>query len=916
MTIFTAPHGQSLAQTRAARLVRWVGLAVAASSAAGLVALSAPTEARAAADDAAVTVAWSGQTGDLAQYQPDRDPASRHYGDFKDVGVTVSRTEDLVDEAVSVTVTGMPGATRQLADSSSGDAVFGASFVQAMQCWGDPADPGFYQNCQWGAMEFAGATAAPNLPNTPGTLGAGRSGVASYDVPFRAVTGATYSSLLAGPNGADTELLQVMSPQSTNERTVLVDTTGTSRFEFEVQSAASQPYLGCGNESSATGTRCWLVVVPRGVHTSADAPSCFVGSPWNSESAGVIQEDSPINPNCEYWANRVVVPLDFRPTGSVCAAGSVEQRVVGTDSIVAAFSSWQTALCRQAGTAYSLTTSADQLAREQLLNGQAQMAITPRPLTAQTLPSTVDPDQLAETDLVYAPVAVSGVVIAFLQVKNGQVQTEMNLSPRLIAKLLTQSYAEESGLFHYYVDQVSGPWRTNPWWLAQDPEFKALNPGAIGERGQTIVLTGPNASDAIALLWAYVQADDKARAFLAGDPDNVLPGDEGNSGMTLNPYYLPKGHPDAKVPAFYEGMARSAEVGKDVETLLPTRVGGDVQWREVGLTYDDGTPKCLCDAEVSTFLKAEETLLPQQRVSGDQLRYDILQARPYAANVEAAAKMLFRADSGSKTHWDQSKANGPGLPTGGYISDGLSSRTNVFLNGYTDLASAARYRLSTASLQVPNAPGVYVDGNEAGMSAALAAQTSTTVAGVTVTDPATLPAEAYPLTSVLYAAVNLSTTDEAARERYADLIEFAVTDGQVPGHSIGELPEGYLPLTEDLRDQALAAVERIRAYVPDSEPTPTRTQKVTSPAPGAGAVGAAPVSAGGAVVPSTGVGGVPRAGESGKAPQTGYAQDAVTSDTTTPGTASAADGVLGGTLLTGLAGAIAGPFLLRRRGAL
>ncbi|MBU4335295.1 MAG: hypothetical protein KJ548_01875, partial [Actinobacteria bacterium] len=636
-------------------------------------------------------------------------------------------------------------------------------------------------------------------------------------------------------------------------------------------------------------------------------------------SAGVIQEDSPINPNCEYWANRVVVPLDFRPTGSVCPAGSVEQRVVGTDSIVAAFSSWQTALCRQAGTAYSLTTSADQLAREQLLNGQAQMAITPRPLTAQSLPDTVDPDQLAETDLVYAPVAVSGVAIAFLQVTNGQVQTDMNLSPRLIAKLLTQSYALESGLYHYTVDMVSGPWRTNPWRLSQDPEFKALNPGAIGWKGETIILTGPNASDAIAQLWAYVQADDKARAFLAGDPDNVLPGDEGNSGMTLNPYYLPKGHPDARVPAIYEGVARSSLGGQDVPTLLPTRVGGVVQWREVGLTYDDGTPKCLCDAEVSTFPKAEETLLPQQLVYGvEQPRYDILQARPYAANVEAAARMLFRADSGSKATWDQSKANGPGLPTGGYISDGLAPQTDVFLNGYTDLASAARYRLSTASLQVPNTPGVYVDGNEAGMSAALAAQTSTTVAGVTVTDPATLPATAYPLTSVLYAAVNLSTTDEAARERYADLIEYAVTDGQVPGHSIGELPEGYLPLTDDLREQALAAVEEIRAYVPDDEPTPTSTQKASSPAPVAAAGAAATAADGGTVVPATGTGGVSGGVdvESDKAPQTGYVQDAVTSGTTTPGTAPAAAGVLGGTLLTGLAGAVAGPFLLRRRGAL
>jgi hypothetical protein len=876
--------------------VRGISLVLAVASAAGLAGLSAPAPAQAAGGDSAVTVAWAGGNADaLQQYQPERDTASVHYGDFKDVTVTVPRTTDLVDEALTVTVSGMPGATQALHDGGV-LRTFGASFVQAMQCWGDPADPLFYENCQWGAFGPPGAgNAAPDVP----TYGALRGGENGKSLPFRAVTGKEYSSLLVGDTGEATEMLQAFRAQTTNERTATVDSTGTARFSFEVQSAASQPYLGCGDEKSATGTRCWLVIVPRGLHNSTpvaatpaspstpEVPGCTtLPAAPDAATGGVRQDNSPINPRCEFWANRILVPLDFRPTGSVCAAGATERRVVGTEGMSGAFASWQSALCGATGTAYSFTTSADAVARQQLLTGQAQMAITSEPLTADSLPPGADPVQLAETDVVYAPVAVSGVTISFLAVQRGQVQSTMRLSPRLIAKLLTQSYPTESGLYTYSVDPVTGPWssgRGTPLRLNNDPEFQALNEGSTFRNGGSIVLTGPNESDAIALLWAYVQADAAARAFLAGEPDNVLPGDEGNSGMTINPYYLPQGDADARVPEFVEGTYRTG-TGVDVPALLPAKdAAGAVLWRGVGLTGDDGSPLCLCDGDVASFPKADETLMPQLLQGINQTeRYDSLQMRPYATTAEGSARLLFRADTGAKTQWDPSKSNGPGLPTGGYVGGGQMVATNMFLTAYTDTPSAARYLLPTAELQVPDQRGVFVAADEAGMTAAVGAQSATAVAGVMTTDPATLPTQAYPLTSVLYAAVNLGAADEAAREQYADLIEYAVTDGQTPGHSIGQLPEGYLPLSDAQREQALAAVAAIRAYVPagaDGGDAPTAEQP-------AGADVAA---------------------------QTGYAQDTAATPTATQQSIPGTSAVLGGTLLAGLAGAVAGPFLLRRR---
>jgi hypothetical protein len=900
------------------------GLAVVLGSGAGLAVV--PGSKATAAEDSAVTVVWAGGNGpELQQYQPARDPASVHYEDFADVRVTVARTRDLGDEVVGVTVAGMPGATRQLAQHSGAIAEFGANFVQAMQCWGDPADPEFYKNCQWGAWGIGTAIAATPSLALGGVLRAGHQG---EDVPFRAVSGHEYSSVVTTDLGVSTaEWLQVFNRQTTNERTELVDSTGKSEFLFEVQSNDTQPYLGCGDESSATGTRCWLVVVPRGMHVTESNAGCPIVTDFeiHPENEPMLQQQSPVNPHCDYWANRIVVPLDFQPTGPACPSGSVERLVAGSEAVQSGFSSWQAGMCQSSGIAYSLTTAADRAVRGQLLTGQAGMAITSRPLVGDYLPEGYDPDQLAASEIVYAPVAVSGVVIAFLANAEGNREAELRLSPRLLAKMVTHSYKRDQALSNYnaVMDEASESWGTIPLALTNDPEFQALNPGTFAPVAGVLIMTGPNSADGIAQFWAYLQADDAARAFLGGYPDNILPGDEGNSGMTLNPYYLPKGHGGAQVPELYEGEARNPSTGTMTPTMLPARdEAGAIKMRSVGLAHDDGSPMCLCDTALDTFPKADETLNPPQLTSANQYRYDILQSRPYAEDATAAAQMVFRADNGSKTSWDTTAFTG--LTPGAYVSNGMSRQTNVLLTGYTDAANAAAYGLATASLQAPNAPGVFVNADHAALTSALWAQTPTEVADVTVTDPASLPNDAYPLTSILYAAVNLGATDAAAREQYADLIEFAISDGQVPGHSIGQLPDGYAPLTDGLRAQALRAVQAIHDYDPGEEgpapvPTPTASPS-TGSASGTRPVGSAANAPGNTGGPSAfGDGAVPPADPvddealTPDEPATGYTQTQAIEAAATAGGQPPARAALGAALVVGLVGIVAGPLLLRRR---
>ena len=90
---------------------------------------------------------------------------------------------------------------------------------------------------------------------------------------------------------------------------------------------------------------------------------------------------------------------------------------------------------------------------------------------------------------------------------------------------------------------------------------------------------------------------------------------------------------------------------------------------------------------------------------------------------------------------------------------------------------------------------------------------------------------AYPLTTVVYAIINLTASKTDSLGRIADFVRFVVGDGQKPGVQVGELPPGYVPLSAALVTQANAAATAIDAYALYT-PSPAPSQPTTSnPAP-------------------------------------------------------------------------------------
>lgn len=451
-----------------------------------------------------VTSAGLGSTAPPARAAESVSVTKSGAGAFADLKVTVDRTDSLVNQAVRVSWEG--GQPTQ-----PGNGAFNSNYLQIMQCWGDPAAGPDRQQCQYGGRTGdgrGGSFAASrqleygeSLVDPKETLTAGRF------LPFRSVTGTTTT-------GSRSEFFD---GNTTNEIPFAkTRADGTGEEFFEVQTALEAFGLGCGARvaGSDRGRPCFLVVVPRN----------------NQEVDGSRPPDGKIGTSPlsqTNWDQRVVFPLDFERLGEPCTAGQ-ERAVIGQEEVVEAVSRWQPTLCG-AGKAFSYNQISDPLARVRVLGDTPGLSIIGEPVDAANVPE--------DRRLVYAPVALSSITIALLIEQNpsadataaeqqlqGSRVLDIQLNQRLVAKLLTQSYA-------FAVPPGAAEVAGNPRALTEDPEFLKLNPefNSLFYLGVSDLLVPVGQSDAARQVWQWVLSDPTARQFLAGTPDE--------DGMAVNTNY-------------------------------------------------------------------------------------------------------------------------------------------------------------------------------------------------------------------------------------------------------------------------------------------------------------------------------------------------------------------------------------------
>lgn len=731
------------------------GIALAAVTALGCSSWLTAAPAQAAAPTG------SAKTVTAQDYDPDAADAP-----FPGLSVTVSQTDDLVQQGVTVSWKGAAQST--IPTQQTG----GENFLQIAQCWGDePGSDGTRPDrttCQYGGFNLPGDSRLSDRPSNAviapqdqyyTAMATSWREPTTTAIPFVSATGKTIARIQDGqriPNAPDLNNNEFFGKYTTNEVSWAGSgSDGSGSISFELQTAQQSPGLGCGNpvtvKGKRTGQSCWLVVIPR---SDKDVDSSHI------TESGLIWQN---------WQHHLAVKLNFRPIGLSCRLGAAERQLAGSELAATAIGQWQPKLCNQKGGAiYSLLTGPESDAALAANGGQsAPLALTTRPLS-------VGSDQLT-----YAPIALTGISIAFaidrqmnvledvpadVAARERQSFSSVKLNPRLLAKLLTASYDDALPLGADR-SRLSGVRN-----ITQDPEFLALNDKEWASMrivgvGVSDALTPLGRSDTASIVWSYIMSDPSAADFLNGVPDHW--------GMHVNPYYSsnPRVNPSG-----------------------------------TGLTYprDD-------------FPKADPTEFPGTASNGNADVVNLVTWRPYTASLDNSAYLVLRGDPQALGEWNPLSIP----PKYDRASRALVGMQAVI--GVTDTAAAARYQVVQASLLNP--AGRFVTPTKSSFSAAAAVMTpDSNQKQVLRLDPAAAgvakAADAYPLTVPVYAAANPAIKDKALRSDYADFITFAATAGQQPGTADGQLPDGYAPLPSGWKTQALDAAQKIRAGVSQPAPSP------------------------------------------------------------------------------------------------
>ncbi|HEX2785629.1 MAG TPA: hypothetical protein VHN36_18760 [Ilumatobacteraceae bacterium] len=745
-------------------------------------------------------------------------------GAFAGLAITVNQTRNLTNQAVSITWTG--------GTPTRGPGRFGGDYLQIMQCWGDddgtvPGNPGPPpEQCEQGAVGGTPggnggsgdafpkglsysrvitkssydnfASFAPLIANGQAYLD-DRTGLVWR--PFRSVSGTVVNNE-TDPNfnpsvvGGNFWLNSFFDIVTTNEIIgAVTGSDGRGADVLQVLTGLQSSGLGCGRKvqplpnGSKTVPKCWIVVVPRGAPLDEN-----VGTPSATfDQDGVVT--SPLSPAA--WQNRIAIPIEFNPVDPSCSLGNDERRLSGNELAQPAVTSWQPSLC--AGNAqppFNYSPISDATARQQLsvgAQGGPGMVVVSRPFSSGSF--------AASNPVVYSPLSVSGLVIGFNVERVASLTAppeesalagvrvaELNLTPRLVAKLLTQSY---SGQLEILGSQPAGyGWLTgNPRQLGADPDFLQFNPEfnllQVQQSRSFSGLSLPAGnSDAAREVWEWILADPEAKAWLDGAADPW--------GMRIN-------------PAFSTNPAINS----------------------LGVAFDNPTPSSFPKNDPYCYQAPTRTsngvaVVPPQLCGTDWM--------PFARSLGEAAQWTRSASDGARIV-DNSFAVAASDVWKKDVPQQLGSRAMLSL---TDTPAAYRFGLQTARLSQAgdNGPNrTFVAPDTAGLLAGLTTMKPGTEPAVLEPSPDTSAPRAYPLTAITYAAIAPLALDAQERADFAAFIDYATGPGQVPGLHLGQLPPGYVPLSSSMKAQATSAASTIRDLVPPPTPTTTTTTTTTTVAP-------------------------------------------------------------------------------------
>src|SRR5215471_16245776 len=239
---------------------------------------------------------------------------------------------------------------------------------------------------------------------------------------------------------------------------------GTGELDIQILTAVENQFLGCSVHHS-----CSLVIVPSQGGNTLSSPAHCRDHSIDPQGTDLGQFAFSSQTGQCSWQDRIVVPLAFAPSPSSCAIKNASFAAIGSPMLLRAMDQWRAGLCA-ASSPLAITFNAaitEPEALADLPNGLGDIALTTRPSATNLATNKT---------YTYAPVAISAVAIAYWvdSPRTGKPVTSLRLDPRLVAKLVTQSYNfENEGCGHGKPHPKIGCDRAvdgNPFSLFDDPE--------------------------------------------------------------------------------------------------------------------------------------------------------------------------------------------------------------------------------------------------------------------------------------------------------------------------------------------------------------------------------------------------------------------------------------------------------------
>lgn len=722
----------------------------------------------------------------------------------------------------------------------TGSSVPLAQQIQPEDCWTSAPTERFFGGQTrsgfpvWRLDQYASTAQRALTVNQPNPVPSGcagdlASGYPAYWLPYVTSDGTTFPIGPAGCAGMPSNMSRTgglggLLPS--NETFASTDTSGNGNATFTAWDDVMNNDLGCSHTVA-----CALVAVPIMGFSCDPAGSGLAPSDpqvQDCEKTGfwppgkhIAPDVTGANPAVEgsfwwaasNWRNRFVVPLTFAQTAAACSTAQGHSiSFSGSELMAQAFQQWQPHFCLDS-TLFPIgyVGEAEPAAARLIIAGAAEAALLSfQPASGFSVP------------VAHAPIAATGFAISFvIDDANGNPVTTLQLTPRLLAKLLTESYpaipdiaAGDPELYPGCPSKApTNGLSPNPLNITLDPEFQALNPGIkkgipATEAASTLLMLQPE-NDVVYALTSYINADPAARAWLNGTADPW--------GMTVN--------------CEYKGIPLPVSHWPTLSTYEPD------SWIHGG-----GGP-------------------------GDCYRLSPTAALLLIANPVGTLDALAQDVQFSLSQSQDGPCVGGGGGNAGHLAVAGQQQPGFrFMIGITALGDAHRFDLGTASLLTYTKPGTPAKfTNATGMTFVAPTDTSLASAAALLTvdktnnvwafpysdfgTNSTSSQQAYPGFMLVYADIptalsGTSKLPQADATDYSKFLTFATTTGQTPGSAVGNLPSGYLPMTAanhldaQVKYAAAAAVAigaqngTIPPIVPSASPSPTTSSSAShSPSP-------------------------------------------------------------------------------------